>query len=118
MAAPGEGFVGVVARRGRFTVVEPLFERGARVTVDARRARAWPGEMVLVRGARAARGGGRARIERVLGRPEIARDVVEALLVERGHARHFDEHVEQEAAASAIAPDRRRRSDLTHLPTF
>jgi ribonuclease R len=118
MAAPEEGFVGVVARRGRFTIVEPLFERGTRVTVDARRGGASAGEIVLIRGARAARGGGRARIERVIGRPEVARDVIEALLVERGHARSFDEQVEQEAAASAAAPDRLRRRDLTDLPTF
>jgi ribonuclease R len=114
MAAPA-GFVGVVARRGRFTVAEPLFERGPRVTVDAKRAGASPGDLVLVRNLD---GRGRGRIERVLGRPDVARDVVEALLVGRGHSRRFDEYVEQEAAASAAASDDRRRLDLTGMPTF
>ena len=33
-----EAQIGVVGRRGRFTVVEPLFERGRRLTIDGRAA--------------------------------------------------------------------------------
>ena len=48
-AAPASGRVGVVARRGRFTVVEPFFERGRAITVDvAARRDVRPGDLVLV----------------------------------------------------------------------
>jgi ribonuclease R len=114
--AERDSFVGVLERRGRFTVVERLFEQGRRVNVDVRRRDDLsPGEMVLVRlGGRR----GSAQVVRSLGRPEVARDVVEALMVERGHARSFDERVEREAAESAGAEDAHRRDDLTGLRTF
>ena len=41
--------------------------------------------------------GGRARVERRLGRPDVARDVLEALMVQRGLRRRFDPLVEREA---------------------
>jgi ribonuclease R len=56
----------------------------------------------------------------VLGRPDVARDVIEALMLDRGLARGFDPAVEREAQA---AGERVRRSDeprrdLRDLPTF
>ncbi len=109
-------FVGVLERRGRFTVVERLFEKGRRVNVDVRRRNDLsPGEIVLVRvGGRR----GSAEVVRSLGRPDVARDVVEALMVERGLARSFDQRVEREAAESARSEDTGRRRDLTDLRTF
>jgi ribonuclease R len=111
----GGGRVGVVARRGRFTVVEPLFERGRRLTVDGKRRDVRPGELVLVNFARR---NGRAQIVRSLGRPNVARDVLEALLADRGYERGFPGAVEAEAAQAARSEDSGPRRDLTGLPTF
>ncbi len=44
-----------------------------------------------------------ARILRPLGSPERARDVLEALLLDRGLARGFRDRVEAEAAEAAAA---------------
>jgi ribonuclease R len=105
----------VVERRGRFTVVEPFFERGRRITVDTRRrSGARPGDLVLVRFTRT----GRAEIVRSLGRPDHPRTVIDALLLDRGYERGFPEQVEREAAAAARSEDRATRRDLTSLPTF
>src|SRR4029078_10751380 len=60
--------------------------------------------------------GGRHKIARVLGRPDVARDVIEALMLDRGLRRSFPPGVER-AAADAHPPDVARR-DLTDLPTF
>ena len=111
----GNGRVGVIERRGRFTVVEPFFEPGRRLTVDARRRRDVSiGDLVLVRFART----GRAQLVRSLGRPDNPRTVIEALLVDRGYERGFSDVVEREAAAAARAEDQSSRRDLTSLPTF
>ena len=114
--------VGVLTKRGRLTVVEPFFERGRRMAVDLRRRRDLRiGDLVLVRpvGARERRGrGARLEVERSLGRPDVARDVLEALLYERGHHRRFARAVEGEAGDAARAPDEHPRRDLTALPTF
>ena len=77
-------------------------------------------------GGRRARGAGagRARVLRVIGRPDVARDVIEALMLDRGLARRFDPAVEREANAARdrgragegdVAPARR---DLRDMPTF
>jgi ribonuclease R len=119
--------VGLLTKRGRLTVVEPFFERGRRMAVDLRGRRDLRvGELVLLRPARGrsrgagGRGGGaRMEIERSLGRPDVARDVVEALLHERGHHRRFSQAVEDEARAAARrAEEDHPRRDLTGLPTF
>jgi ribonuclease R len=116
MRAVDGTFVGVLSRRGRFAIAEPLFERGRRVTVELpRRSEIAFGDLVLVRDSR---GGGRGEVVRSLGRPEIAHDVVEALFAEHGYVRWFDESVEKEAAQAAGAEDPHRRRDLTELPTF
>jgi len=116
--AAGDSFVGVLARRGRFTVAEPLFERGRRETVELRgRDDVRVGDMALI----GLRRRGRARrpaILRGLGRPDVARDVVRALLVERGHHRGFGGEVEREAEEAGLSEDGVSRRDLTSLPTF
>jgi ribonuclease R len=117
--APAEPRVGVLTKRGRFLVAEPFFERGRRLNVVLRRrgdARA--GDLVLLRPSR--RGGrGTYEVVRRLGRPNVARDVIEALLLERGYERGVPQRVELEAreAVSAADPAVSRR-DLTAMPTF
>jgi ribonuclease R len=110
--------VGIVARRGRLTVVEPFFEAGTRIAVDLRKRRdVSVGDLVLVRASRRSRRGG-VEIVRSLGRPSIARDVVEALMYDRGHHRRFQDRVEDEAATVAGRSAEEPRRDLTGLPTF
>jgi ribonuclease R len=108
--------VAVLAKRGRFMVAEPLFERGQHVTLDdGRRPGAAAGEIVLL-------GYGKRgpRVVRSLGRPDVARNVLEALMLDRGLRRAFPNRVEEEAAEAAESPpvgDVPRR-DLTGLATF
>ena len=111
----GGPVVGVLAKRGRFMVAEPLFERGGNVTLDGgRRAGASLGDMVLL-------GYGKRgpRVVRSLGRPNVARDVLEALMIERGLRRVFPRAVEDAAVDAAASPpvDPPRR-DLTGLVAF
>jgi ribonuclease R len=116
--ARGAPLVAVLSKRGRFTVAEPLFERGRRVTLDgaARRGGA-PGDIVLL-------GWGKrdARVVRSLGRPDVARDVLEALMLHRGLRRAFPRAVEGEAVDAAQLPpgeaERPARRDLTGLAAF
>jgi ribonuclease R len=114
----GSFAVGVLAKRGRFLVVEPFFDprRGRRTVVDADRD-ARPGQLVLVR--EGGRGKGRGKVVRVLGRPDVARDVLEALMLDRGLRRSFPAGVERAAkeAVERVADDPGRR-DLRDLPTF
>ncbi len=112
-----EGLVATVAKRGRLLVAEPFFERGGRIVLD-RDSRARVGALVLVRPA--SRAGGHARIVRALGRPDVAADVLEALMLDRGLRRRFDPAVEREARTARDEgpdPDVTRR-DLTGLTTF
>ncbi|MCD6726399.1 MAG: RNB domain-containing ribonuclease [Solirubrobacteraceae bacterium] len=103
--------------RGRFLVGEPLFERGRRWSLARGSARdAQPGRMALVQPRPA---GGQAAILRVLGRPDVARDVLEALMLHRGLARRFPHAVElaaREAREHPAAAGARR--DLRELVTF
>jgi ribonuclease R len=107
-------FVGVVGKRGRFLVAEPLFEPGQQVSIRGGE-RVRTGEMALVE----PRGKG-ATVVRALGSPRRAADVVEALLFGLGYERGFSERVESEAASAAAEPPEggRPRRDLTALPTF
>jgi ribonuclease R len=107
----------VLEQHGRFLVGEPFFERGRRVTVERSRD-ARPGRLALLRPP--ARGGaGRARVARLLGRPDVARDVIEALMLDRGLRRSFPPGVEHAAREAADAPVRDApRTDLTALTTF
>ncbi len=102
----------LLEQRGRFLVGEPFFERGRRVTVERSRD-ARPGRLALLRPNQR---GGRFKLERTLGRPDVARDVIEALMLDRGLRRSFPPGVER-AAQDARPPDVPRR-DLTDLPTF
>ena len=80
--------VAVLEKRGRFFTATPFFARGRRINLDkpAREVRA--GDLVLVRptGPR----GGHGKVVRRLGRPDTARDVLEALMLDRGLRRRFD----------------------------
>jgi ribonuclease R len=107
--------VAVLSKRGRFTVAEPLFERGRRITLDTgRRPGAGVGDLVLLGWGK--RG---ARVAHAIGRPDIARDVLEGLMLDRGLRRAFPRAVEAEAVEAAQSPPLDRpRKDLTDLPTF
>jgi ribonuclease R len=128
--------VATLEKRGRFWAAEPVFppprsdeggrhpRASRRITLGSNRVAdrggeaARSGDLVLV--GQAGRGDGRAQITRVLGRPDVARDLIEGLLLNRGLAREFDPAVEREARAAAArkleATDGRR--DLRSLPTF
>jgi ribonuclease R len=104
--------VAVLSKRGRFLVAEPLFGRGPRTAVDPRGAR--EGDLVLVGSGK--RG---ARVVRELGRPDVARDVLEGLMIDRGLRRAYARSAADEAefaAGEPFAAD--ARVDLTALPTF
>ena len=104
--------VGVLSKRGRFLVAEPLFEpRATRVTLDDKRGSA--GDLVLVGAGK--RG---ARVLRTLGKPWIARDVLEGLMLDRGLRRSFPRRVDAEAAELEPPEDVGTRVDLRELATF
>jgi ribonuclease R len=118
--------VAVLERRGKFMVAEPFFGPGPRLVVSRDR-KASVGDLIVVRpgAGRAGRPGGRATIVRRLGRSDVARDVIEGLMVDRGLRRGFDPAVDHEArevsgSVSAEAPDATsgERRDLRSLPTF
>jgi ribonuclease R len=130
---PGEPLVAVLQRRGRFMTAEPLFApSGARagsrrdagnvVVGPARSSRAahrgaGEGDLVLVAQPRR---GSQAKVLRKIGRPEIARDVIEALMLDRGLRRDFGAAVEEEArtAAARVTASTAERRDLRDLATF
>ncbi len=121
-AAPPGARVAVLERRGKFLVAEPFFGSGSRVVVSRDR-RFSVGDLVVLRppANQDGRGGGRGRgtIARRLGRPDVARDVIEALMIDRGLPRGFDPAVEREARDLQAHPDRESgRRDLRSLPTF
>ena len=121
MTGPPAGFPAVLERRGRFTVARELFAHSGgassgQLTVSAASSGARPGDLVLVR-VRPGRHGGRAEIVRRLGRPEVARDVLEALMLDRGLARSFDRELEREARSASGEREATRR-DLRELATF
>src|SRR3954452_2432539 len=111
--------VAVLERRGRHLTATPFFERpGRRINVDKERS-ARVGDLVLVapNGPRA----GHGRVLRRLGRPDVARDVIEGLMLDRGLRRRFDPAVDRaarEAARHAPGADAPGRRHLTDLPTF
>jgi ribonuclease R len=135
--APPDGVVAVLSKRGRFLVAEPLFPDGRHAdagrprgrgsaqmvlaTNEGRRAggvQARAGDLALVR--RSARSSG-ARVVRVLGRPDSAAAVIEALMLDRGLRRGFDPAVEREADEAARPSDREDehgRRDLRDLATL
>src|ERR1700691_6305359 len=98
---PGvRGLVAVVERRGKFLV----------------------GDLVLVTPGVSGRKsqGSRARVHRRIGRPTVARDVIEALMLDRGLARGCEPPVARpatDASAREVAV-RDGRRDLRELATF
>ena len=115
--------VAVLEKRGRFLTATPFFFQSRpprRMNVDrpSGRATARAGDLVLVAptGPRA----GHGKVLRRIGRPDVARDVIEALMLERGLRRRFDPLVEREAreAAERAGSEAGDRRDLRDLPTF
>lgn len=111
--------VAVLRRKGKFLVAEPFFEPGPQIAVSRDR-KADVGDLVVVSaGAGGRHGSRRVVISRRLGRPDVARDVIEALMLHRGLRRSFDPAVDHDARAAAEASlglDGRR--DLRDLPAF
>jgi ribonuclease R len=105
----------VISKRGRFLAAEPLFEPGTRVALARGSARVKPGQMALAD----LRPGG-AKVLKRLGSHERARDVVEALMIDRGLRRGFSKALEADAAeaAESAAAHPGPRRDLSGLPTF
>jgi ribonuclease R len=121
-AAPrSDSRVAVLTRQGKFLVAEPFFGPGPRVVVS-RDKRVDVGDLVMLGGGsgqNGRRGSRRPVVARRLGRPDVARDVIGALMLDRGLRRSFDPAVEREArlaAQSELSFDGRR--DLRELPTF
>jgi ribonuclease R len=126
--------VAVLHRRGRFLTAEPLFARpeqsargaggraGSSISIGQGRgagasAGAGDGDLVLLRlGAR----GSAVRVLRKLGRPDVAGDVIEALLLDRGLQRVFPDQLEAEArsAGKRVMGSPGERRDLQELATF
>jgi ribonuclease R len=111
----GQQFVAVLSRHGRFWRGEPFFERGKRVVVERDR-RLTEGALALLRTTGTGRG--QAKLVQLLGRPDNAGNVLEALMLDRGLRRRFDPAVEREARAAAEGsghpvPGRRDLRDLT-----
>src|SRR5579859_5419208 len=126
-ARPGAPRAAVIERRGKFLVAEPFFGPGPRLVVSRDRAFT-VGDLVVVRpGAGRGGRGGRAIVARRLGRPTVARDVIEALMVDRGLRRGFDSAVEREAesasesweaGSASESSSAGARRDLRDLVTF
>jgi len=118
--------VAVLERRGKFLVAEPFFSPGPRMVISRDRQVA-VGDLIVVRPGtgRNGRPGGRATVARRLGRSDVARDVLEGLMVDRGLRRSFDpavEHEAREVSAASVSGSRgsvpASRRDLRSLPTF
>jgi ribonuclease R len=116
---PVDPVVCVLTKRGRLVVAEPLFEPGDRISLPGRaQGDARVGDIVLVGGGK--RG---ARVVRRIGRPNVARDVLEALMLDQGLRRSFPKRVEEEAEDEAKdgarhLSFRNERRDLRELTTF
>jgi ribonuclease R len=109
----GAPIVGILEKRGGSLTVTPFFEPGPRIDVEKPRHGERVGDLVVVGATK----GKRARIDRRIGRPDVARDVLEALMIHRGLRRRFDALVEREARIAAeevvAGPERRDLRDLT-----
>jgi ribonuclease R len=124
-AEPRAGaLVAVLRRKGKFMVAEPFFAPGTQIVVS-RDGKADVGDLVVVSAGSPGRRGGsrRAVINRRLGRPDVARDVIRAFMLARGLSGQFDPAVENEArrvaeagALSEAEPAGRR--DLRDLATY
>jgi ribonuclease R len=137
--------VAIIARQGKFLVAEPFFGVGPRLAVS-RDKRYDVGDLVELSGAQSggsgsgtsrpggSRSGGsgsggsgsgrkggsrRPKVLRRLGRPDVARDVISALMLDRGLDGRFDPAVGRSAReASERDVQAEGRRDLSDLPTF
>ncbi|MEZ5123899.1 MAG: RNB domain-containing ribonuclease [Solirubrobacterales bacterium] len=117
MSPAAAGLVGELVKRGRYLTVAPFFAPGRGVPVESSRD-ARVGDLVLVRPGRGPKQ--RAKVVRVLGRPDNARALIEAFMLDRGLARRFDPAVARaarEARDAGGVVDAPRR-DLRDLTTF
>jgi ribonuclease R len=107
------GQVCTVERQGKVLIAEPFFARGERRVINAKGI--IEGSMVLV----VAEGPtGKLRMLEQLGDPDVAADVIAALLRERDYQLPHDDDVLKAADAAIHAPDRSERKDLRELATF
>lgn len=119
----GELAVCRLERRGRTLSAVPFFTRGPRIPVDRVRD-GGPDDLVLLQMARSERGA--PKVLRVLGKPDNAAAVLEALMLDRGLARRFAPGVETAAEEARDAGRAGQldqiggavRQDLRELPTF
>jgi ribonuclease R len=104
-----------IERRGRTLVGSPLFFRGEQMPLARGRVKVREGTIALCRVD--SRG---AQPIADLGRVDRAKDVVAALLAERGLRPTFPKRLETEAseAAERVRSDPGARTDLTGEPTF
>ena len=112
---PSDRAVLAIARRGKSFFAEPLFHRGEQLPLARGRVKVDEGAIALCRVDR----NGAQPIE-ALGRADNARDVVRALVADRGLTPGFPKRLEDEAraAAAAVRADPGERTDLTDEPTF
>ncbi len=128
-----------MVRKGRFLVAEPFFpDAEPRSGPGGRRSanqlvlgpargrgsvRAGAGDLVLLRAATPRRSGSaRAQVVRIIGKPDVPADVIEALMLEKGLRRGFDAALERAAREAEGRVDLHdagaHRTDLRALPTF
>ena len=114
----------LIEKHGKFLVAEPFFNSSppAQRMVVSRDSSYGVGDLVLVSSAASGRRGqgARVRVVRRLGKPAVARDVIEALMLDRGLARGFDAPVTRaaKAASERLVELGGARRDLRRLPTF
>jgi ribonuclease R len=96
-----------VSRRGKLVVGEPYFTPGTPFPLDRKTlGEAEPGDLVL-----AAKGRGRARVERVIGPAKDIANVLEGVLVEQGFRERFEPF-------DLPRPSLEGRTDLRDLVSF
>ncbi|MGF1470506.1 MAG: ribonuclease R family protein, partial [Rubrobacteraceae bacterium] len=108
---------GVLVRRGKYSVADPLFVEERRPVLVARKLRrgAEAGDIVLVR-TREKKGALRGEVTTVIGPSKDPRNVYDALFASIDTSRAFSEKVENEAEYAASS-DPGQREDLRGLPT-
>lgn len=108
--------VGLVSLRGKYTEVEPLFQKGPTFLLARGGVRVKTGDLVLFRPSH----GRRVQVTKVIGRREVLQDVLDALLEEGLVQRGFGREVlaEAEQVGRSGAQEERPREDLRELFTF
>src|SRR5660398_245672 len=93
--------VGLVSLRGKYTEVEPLFQKGPTFLLARGGVRVKTGDLVLFRPSH----GRRVQVTKVIGRREVLQDVLDALLeeglVQRGFGREVLAEAEQVGRSGA-----------------